>query len=201
TLTATVVSPAARTNTATISAADQFDPSAANNTASATATPQRADLQVSKAVSDATPNVGDTVTFTITLTDKGPDAATNRQVPDLRPRGLTLIAASPSQGNYNSTTGIWTVGTVTTTAAQTLTLTARVDSPNPLTNTATVSRADQFDPVTANNSAAATGSPQQADVDLTKTVRDPRPNDGDTVTVTVTLTTQRPNTAANATGA
>ena len=38
TITATVVSPAAQTNTATISDADQFDPNTANNTASATVT-------------------------------------------------------------------------------------------------------------------------------------------------------------------
>ena len=42
TITATVVSPAAQTNTATISDADQFDPNTGNNTASATETPQQA---------------------------------------------------------------------------------------------------------------------------------------------------------------
>ena len=45
-LTATVVSPAPRTNTATVSAADQFDPNTGNNSASVTETPQQADLAV-----------------------------------------------------------------------------------------------------------------------------------------------------------
>ena len=59
-LTVTVVSPDAQTNTATISHADQFDPNPGNNTASATETPQQADLALTKTVSNPTPNVGDT---------------------------------------------------------------------------------------------------------------------------------------------
>src|SRR5262249_59978362 len=114
TILATVVSPDARTNTATIALSDQFDPDAANNHASATQTPQQADLALSKTVSDETPNVGDTITSTITLTNNGPDAATNVQVTDFLPAGLTFVSATPSQGTYSSTTGLWTVGTMTT---------------------------------------------------------------------------------------
>ena len=74
-----MVSPGAQTNTATISDADQFDPNTGNNSASATETPQQADLAVTKTVSNPTPNVGDTITFTVTLTNNGPDAATGVQ--------------------------------------------------------------------------------------------------------------------------
>jgi large repetitive protein len=35
-----------------------------------------ADLSVTKTVSDATPNVGDQITFTVTLNNAGPDDAT-----------------------------------------------------------------------------------------------------------------------------
>ena len=103
TIAATVVSAAAQTNTATISDSDQFDPNTGNNSGSATETPQQADLAVSKTVSDPTPNVGDTITYTITLTNAGPDAATGVTVhgpaagrPDLRSR------PRPSQGSYDT---------------------------------------------------------------------------------------------------
>ena len=96
---ATVVSPAAQTNTATISDADQFDPNTGNNGASATETPQQADLAVTKTVSDATPNVGDQITFTVTLSNHGPDAATGVQVTDLLPAGLTFVVATPEPGH------------------------------------------------------------------------------------------------------
>src|SRR5262249_39825899 len=154
------------------------------NTASATETPQGADLAVSKTVSDATPNVGDTITFTVTLTNAGPDPATNVTVHDLLPSGLTFVSATPSQGTYNSTSGAWSVGTVTTSTPQTLTIQARVVSPNALTNTANISHSDQFDPDTTNNSDSATESPQHADLAVRKAVSNARPNVGDTITFT-----------------
>jgi uncharacterized repeat protein (TIGR01451 family) len=163
---ALVVSPTAQTNTAAIAHSDQFDPTTTNNSASATETPQQADLALAKTVSNATPNVGDTVSFTITLTDLGPAAATNVQVTDLLPTGLTFVSVTPSKGTYIS--GVWTVGTVTMSTPQTMQIQAQVDSASTLTNTATISHSDQFDPTTANNSASATVTPQQADLAITK---------------------------------
>src|SRR4029453_8367588 len=110
TITAAVTSPIARTNTATVTDSDQFDPNSANNTASATETPQRANLAIDKTVSDDTPNVGDQITFTVTLTNSGPDDATGVQVTDQLPAGLRFVTATPSQGTHNSGTGGWGVG-------------------------------------------------------------------------------------------
>ena len=124
-------------------------------------TPQQADLALTKTVSDATPNVGDTITFTVTLANLGPDAATGVTVLDLLPAGLTLMSFNPSRGTYTPATGVWDVGTIDPSAAQTLTLTASVDVPNPATNTAAVGDADQFDPDPTNNSAAATVTPSR----------------------------------------
>ncbi len=194
-ITATVVSPVAQTNTGTISHADQFDPNTANNTASATETPQQADLSVTKTVSDATPNVGDQITFTVTLSDQSPDAATGVQVTDLLPAGLAFVSATPSQGTFNNGSGVWTVGTVNPGVPQTLGITATVVSPVAQTNTGTISHADQFDPNTANNTASATETPQQADLSVTKTVSDATPNVGDQITFTVTLSDQGPDAA------
>src|SRR6185369_14699202 len=104
---ATVVSPAARTNTATITDSDQFDPNTANNSGSATETPQQADLSVLKTVDNPTPNVGDQVVYTITLTNAGPDDATGVQVTDLLPAGLTYVSSNPSQGAYDNVSGLW----------------------------------------------------------------------------------------------
>jgi uncharacterized repeat protein (TIGR01451 family) len=196
---ARVVSPAAQTNSATVSHSDQFDQNPGNNTGSATETPQQADLALAKAVDNATPNVGDTVTFTVTLTNNGPDAATDVTVTDLLPTGLVLVTATPSQGTYNDISGVWTVGTVTTTTPQTLTLTARVASPDAATNTATITHADQFDQNPGNNTGSATTTPQQADLALAKVVSNATPHVGDTITFDVTLTNNGPDPATGVT--
>ncbi|MED5019582.1 S-layer homology domain-containing protein [Paenibacillus chibensis] len=158
-LQARVVSPSAQTNTATVSHAYQSDPDTSNNTASVTVTPQQADLSVANTVSNATSNVGDTITFTVTVSNNGPASATSVVVTDLLPAGLTFVSATPSQGSYTSATGAWTVGTVAKNLTATLSLQAKVVSPNAQTNTATISHADQYDPNTVNNTSSATATP------------------------------------------
>src|SRR5262249_32457378 len=152
---------------------------------------------VSKTVDDARPNVGDTVTFTVTLANLGPDAATNVTVHDVLPLGLTLVSATPSQGVYSFASGLWVVGTVTPSTPLTLTLQAIVVTPVAQTNTATDTHSAQFDPHPDNNRASATATPQQADLALAKTVSDATPNVGDTVTFTITLTNHGPDAATN----
>src|SRR5262249_20749504 len=195
TLTARVDSPDPRTNTATLSRSDQFDPDGTNNTASAGETPQQADLVVTKVVNDSTPNVGDAVVFTVTVANAGPDAATGVRLTDLLPAGLALLASAPSQGTYTGATGLWDVGTLASGSEATLQLQARGVSPAPQLTRASVNHSDQFDPDPANNSAAVTETPQQADLQVSKTVSDPTPNVGDTITYTITLTNNGPDDA------
>jgi uncharacterized repeat protein (TIGR01451 family) len=188
-----------RTNTATITASGAQDTNPTNDSASATETPQLADLAVAKTVSNATPNVGDQITFTVTLTNNGPDAATNVMLEDLLPAGLTFVSATPSQGAYNSGTGVWNVGTVSSGTPQTLTITATVVSAAAATNVAAITGADQFDPDTNNNSASATETPQRTDLAIVKTVSDSMPHVGDQITYTLVVANTGPDTATGVT--
>ena len=79
-----------------------------------------ADLVLAKTVNNPTPNVGDTITFTVTLTNAGPVTATSVEVTDLLPAGLTFVFALPSQGSYDPASGHWDVGAVTADTPQTL---------------------------------------------------------------------------------
>ncbi len=160
---ALVVSTSPATNTATISHEDQFDQDLTNNSASVTETPQAIDLGVTKTIDNATPTVGYTVNYTIGLTNTGLVTATDVALTDLLPSGLSFISDTATQGTYDATTGIWTVGSLPVGGNLTLDIVARVMSPDPQTNTVTVSHADQSDTNPANNTASVTETPNLCD--------------------------------------
>lgn len=122
--------------------------------------PAAADIGLTKTVSNATPGVGTNVTFTVTATNAGPNAATALQVTDTPPAGLTFVSATPSQGTYNQGTGVWNVGALAVGASATLQIAATVNGTGPVTNSATRTSSTPVDPNPANDSASVvvTGS-------------------------------------------
>lgn len=112
------------------------------------------DLAVTKTSTGATKQ-GDSTSFTVTVSNPaGPNNATSVQVTDVL-SGFTFASATPSQGTYTSSTGVWDVGTLAVGASATLTISAQVSSCGNLSNTASITRSAQFDTNTANNSATA----------------------------------------------
>ncbi|WP_169745657.1 beta strand repeat-containing protein [Sulfurovum lithotrophicum] len=114
----------------------------------------QADLRTTKVVDKVSPNVGDTVTYTLTVTNNGPAEATNVSLTDQLPTGITYASNTPSQGTYNSGTGIWTIGTLANGASANLTLSGTVDSGTSLltiTNFTTSATGDQADPTNVND--------------------------------------------------
>ncbi len=88
---------------------------------------EKADLKIEKLVSNSTPNNNDIITYTIKVTNLGPNTAKDAEVTDLLPGGLVFQSAAASQGTYNNTTGIWTVGDLNSGAFATLTINVKVD--------------------------------------------------------------------------
>jgi len=197
-ITATVNATGDYTNVATISG-DYSDPDPDNNEDTEEVTPQQADLAITKTVDDATPNVGDDVTFTITVTNNGPDEATGVQITDELPAGLTYVSDN-SGGDYDNTSGVWTVGTIANAGTATLEITATVtEAALPSAdNIATITDSDQYDPDETNNTDNQEVTPQQSDLAIEKTV-DPDEDiwTGDEITFTITVTNHGP---ADATG-
>ncbi len=200
-------------NTAEITASDQQDPDStpANNIpteddqATAQIAPQQIDLSLTKTVSDSSPNVGTNVTFVITLRNDGPNTASGVMVTESLPLGVTLLSSNPSQGSFNLSNGVWTVGSLATNNQATINLVARVDDPGTGTNTAQVTAADQadVDSTPANNieseddQASISFTTPIADLSISKTVSDPAPNVGDTVSFDLSLTNSGPDDATN----
>ena len=211
-ITVTVNTANALTNNAEVIAVDQFDPDSVpgnglnngeDDTASASTQQGVADLSLTKNTSNGAPNVGSNITFTITISNAGPNTATDVAVSDLLPSGLAFVSANPSQGNYNSVNGLWTIGSVPAGASRTLQIVATVTQPGAITNTAEVVASDQFDPNSTpnnhnpaeNDQASVTITGQQADLSLAKAVSNPQPNIGQNITFTITLTNAGPSTA------
>jgi hypothetical protein len=117
------------------------------------------DLLLTKTVNDSTPSVGDTITYTVALTNKGPDTATGVQVDDLLPAGLLLVSAAPSEGTYDASTGLWNVGTVNVGSLETLVIFAKVVSFETQTNVAMVAHSNEFDSNSSDNAASVVVSP------------------------------------------
>ena len=200
TLVARVDQPGALVNNASMASQDQIDPNPINNSdaESVNAAPA-ADLRVTKAVSDAAPGVGALVTYTIAVTNLGPNDATSADVSDVLPAGVAFVSARASQGSYDAGTGIWTLGAVPATGTEILTLTGRVTEPGTLVNTATRQSSTPVDPNAANDTGTATlTSSVVADLSLTKTPSVPVAAAGTSFTWTVAVVNNGPSTAVGA---
>ncbi|WP_223585902.1 DUF11 domain-containing protein [Microbacterium sp. OVT16B] len=159
-----------------------------------------ADLAITKTLDTAALVAGRPATFTITVTNNGPQTGTGVTVTDAIPAGLTNVQATPSGGSC--TVG----GTVTCSlpdlavgASATITLTGTVSPTlNPgaaLTNTASVA-GSRFDPNQSNNTATASGTLNaEADLSIVKTFLPTAPVAGDDVTYTLTVHNAGPSEA------
>jgi uncharacterized repeat protein (TIGR01451 family) len=86
-----------------------------------------ADLSLAKTVSNATPATGASISYTLSVTNAATSTstATGVTVLDALPVGVTYSSASGT-GTYNSTTGVWSVGSVAPGATSSITLTVVV---------------------------------------------------------------------------
>jgi uncharacterized repeat protein (TIGR01451 family) len=177
------------TNVATITQTDRPDPDPTNDTDSATVNVPVVDLEVGKSVDNATSNVGDTVVFTVTVTNNGPDVANGASLDDVLPSGVTYVSDSTSQGAYAS--GVWTVGTLNAAATATLTLTATVDAGTfgtTITNLASVAAVDEVDSDPTNDTDSAAVNVQHNPAIQVSKIGPASATLGETVTYTFTVT-------------
>jgi uncharacterized repeat protein (TIGR01451 family) len=118
--------------------------------------PKSADLSVSL-VASPDPAVGGDLTYTVTVTNRGPDPATGVTLTDTLPMGVTFVAAEVSQGGSAHEAGVLTaqLGALAPGGSATVTLRVRPMVAGTWANTVRVA-AGEPDPDPANNQAAAT---------------------------------------------
>ena len=197
-LTATVNPTGPYSNTASVTHSDQPDLDTGDNTSTVTTAPISADLNVLKQVDKAEPLVGDTVSFQVIVTNRGPSAATGVVIKDLLPSGFTYLSAAPTAGTqYNQTNGLWTVGSLLNGSSATLRVNATVNPSGIFSNNANVFQSDQADPDASNNRSDVAVGPQSADLQVQKQVDNARPTVGGTVHFTIDLVNNGPNRATH----
>ena len=180
-------------NSASVSALTA-DPNTGNNSASqsVTITPQ-ADLLITKS-GPASAFAGQTIVYTVVVTNNGPSSAAAVSVADLTPAGLTFVS------NTGACTSAYPCSLGTLTNGQNATITSTYAIPSgaagpTFSNTASVSSATA-DPSAGNNTATkittVTGS---ADVTITKS-GPPSSSPGSTLVYTITVTNNGPSDAS-----
>jgi uncharacterized repeat protein (TIGR01451 family) len=148
-------------NSATISPTT-FDPNLANNTSNLSTTvqspppPPSADLSITQQINAPSLIIGNLVTYTLTIRNNGPDAATATSVIDTLPAGLIIQSASSTQGTFLVSGGqvTFNLGTLAASGTATLTVVATTNALGNFRNDVTVASATT-DPASGNNTAIA----------------------------------------------
>jgi uncharacterized repeat protein (TIGR01451 family) len=171
--------------------------------------PSNADLAVTNS-GQSSITAGNNATYTITLTNNGPDAAQSVVLSDVLPAGTTYVSMTPATGNPDSFTFAQNGSTITASATTvgfgntdtfTLILSTKTNllDGSLLSDTASVTTSST-DTNSSNNSQTATGSIVNnippADLAVSNPGSPPA-NEGDNFTYTVTVTNTSGNSASN----
>jgi large repetitive protein len=170
------------------------------------------DVELDKTVDKAEADPFENVVWTVTVTNKGPSAATGLTVSDPLPTNWVYV--SDSSGAYDTNTGIWTIGTLAAggstqlqlTAYATLGVTVMGHGPVPpaYTNVAQVwtlneddvdSTPGNSDPAEDDQDDASIPIRALSDLALTKTVDNATPYLGSQIAYTVVVTNEGPQPA------
>ena len=146
-----------------------------------------------------TPNylLDQTATYSIEAQNIGDANATDVKVSDILPVGATYVNSTPT-GEYNSTTGIWTIGNLTKGSNKSLLIQVNLGKTGSVVNTATISGTNEDPTKLANNTSTVTINVVDiADLSLTKTVSKSVVNTGDEIEYTITVLNSGPSTANN----
>ncbi|WP_319503651.1 Ig-like domain-containing protein [uncultured Draconibacterium sp.] len=145
---------------------------------------------------DTLPAEGEVVRYGIIVVNDGPSQATNVNLSDNLPDGLTATTNSGqvSQGTYDVVSGLWTIGTLDLRSYAILVLEGIVDigtGGDTITNITTAATAEQPDiPISGDNLEVTVVVDNQADLITNKTLAsgDPTPAEGDVVTYVIEVT-------------
>ena len=152
------------------------------------------DLAVVKSVSNSKPNYKDAITWTIEITNNGPDTAHDIVMKDILPKSVIYI---DSDGDYDEKTGIWNIESLNSGGKVILNIRCRINSTGLIENTVSVN-ATEFDyDLTNNNDSEVIYVNPSSDLSIEKTVNASSVNFNDLVKWTLVITNNGPDDASD----
>ncbi len=197
------------TNVAEVTAAneDDIDSTPADgqgddwDDAAVTATPV-IDLELFKDAVPSQVQVGEQTTFTITIVNQGPSAASGVVVTDTLPAGVSYVSDNGG-GAFDPASGDWTIGDLAVGASASLSIVVTVDDVGTFTNVAEVTAAneDDIDSTPADGQGddwddAVVSSTPVIDLELVKDADPAEVSVGDETTFTITVLNKGPYDAS-----
>jgi uncharacterized repeat protein (TIGR01451 family) len=190
---------------------DANDPVPANNTAIATTTvpsPINADMSITKSTTATSAPIGSTFSYTIVVTNNGPDAATSVVMTDTLPSSLLFRSITQPSPFTCTTPAVGATGTITCTAAtlangasRTFTLVVEVaaGASGSIVNSGSVTSAatDGNSGNSGSNSSGVTAAPASADISIVKSTTSNQAVTGTTITYTILVSNAGPSPATN----
>lgn len=113
------------------------------------------DLNITKTVDKTRAIQGDILTYTIKVTNNGPNDNANIVVSDTLSSGVTFVSSTADNGSYNLATKKWSIPFLANGEVATLTIKVKVVTQGVTLNYATIEGSTQPDPNTNNNIISA----------------------------------------------
>ena len=184
-------------NKASVSTSTEESNYSNNNANASTKAKWLCDVVITKSVSSHNCYINDTVTWNITVVNKGPHNASNVIVKDIMPKGLKLVNYSVSVGNFNEVISEWSVGTLDKGEAASLILVTKVLINGTFINIATVNTTTPEKNYTNNIVNNTTNADPVCDLVIVKSVNATKVYYGDLVKWTIKVTNDGPCDALN----
>ena len=125
-----------------------------------TSTTALAQLSLGISVDESEPTVGQTITYSVTLTNATISSITGVVIEIPIPAGLRVVESTPSAGAYDHLSGFWQVGTIAAVSSETLDIQAQVRVFRPLTVEASLGTSTPPDITPLDNEDAVEINPQ-----------------------------------------
>ncbi|MBQ9159840.1 MAG: DUF11 domain-containing protein [Methanobrevibacter sp.] len=183
-------------NRASVSS-DEYDIDSTNNQDDSTIYVKPAsDMQITKLVSNSTPNYKDEITWSLVVKNNGPDKATGVKVYDILPKSLIWMSDN-SDDKYNPETGLWNIGELANGGSVRLDIICQVNGTGLTANYANVT-CEEYDYNPANNFDNKTIDVKPAaDLAIEKLVNNSNPNYPELIKWTLIITNNGPDNATD----